>query len=499
MTEKLFRYADKGAQNKSVNKFMLISTAILNVFTFIVIIVSYTMGNQSLTYTIWSGVVMAIACLGGLFFYLKNKQSAKIRYFMLIFLYMISIMIIYGFKDYYMRFLAVMPFLCCILFYDTKFSNIVAVIISAVNIIVTLLRQYVWKNYNADEWLTNSVASLVVCALMFVMAYMTKLGKRFNDDSLGMVQSNAEKQKEMLDDVIAIAEDVRKGTVSAMDIVNELQSSSEIVHRSVYDISESTIHTAESIENQSNMTQNIQESLANTVVRVDNMVRVAQHSHELNEESAAQMRNLRAEAEELARINETVTRSMKQLQQNVENVKAITQTIFSISNQTNLLALNASIESARAGEAGRGFAVVADQIRGLSEKTRQETENISNILDALAANANETAKAVEESLANGNNQEKMIEQVAKQVEDMNENVNQLVTDVEEIKVVIDDLSAANTEIVDNISTLSAVSEEVTASAQQSTAITDDNFKNAKEAKVFLESILEVSHKIDKYL
>ena len=499
MEENRFKFAERAAQIKKVNTFLCISTLVVYLLSYIVVIVSVIQGNRTVLYAAGMLVVMLVTIITGFVTLKKDSGNERLRWYVMIGLCIVMAMLVYAYKDYYMRFLAAMPLIPTVLCYDTKFSKVTTIIVSAENIIITLCRQFFWQGYEDDQFTQNIVAALAVTVMMCLLSYVTGVGKNFNGDSMAKIQYESENQKKMTDNIIRIAERVRTGTNQAMDIMNELQESSKTVNQAVENISNGSVSTANSIQNQSMMTQNIQESLEQVVQRAEVMLQTANESEVLNKDSLEKIQRLRDEAITLIETNDTVAESMKHLQQNVESVKEITNTIMDISSQTNLLSLNASIESARAGEAGRGFAVVADEIRTLSERTKQETENIAQILDALAKNTEETATAVKKSLEIGNVQETMVMEIAEQFEKLNANINELSNNVGEIGHGLNSLSKANNEIVSDITTLSATTEEVTASAQQSTELTEENYQSALEAKEILDNILEVSHEMDVYI
>lgn len=76
------------------------------------------------------------------------------------------------------------------------------------------------------------------------------------------------------------------------------------------------------------------------------------------------------------------------------DVEAILGEIGAIAKQTNLLALNAAIEAARAGEAGRGFAVVADEVRDLSTRTTQFSQQIAAVMKSMREGVKGTEDAI---------------------------------------------------------------------------------------------------------
>lgn len=494
-----FKYADQEEQLKRANRFLVSGYLIFYAILMIIMWACYFVGIRSKGLTMMVSGIVLVSCIAIFLLSRKFLTSQKLKMMALPFLLVVCYVTGFAFTQGFIQLLGIFPLVGCVLFFDKKFSLISGIAYAVMEVLVTTAKIVQHINLEGDSAL-NQILVLVICLVLLVLLYcVTSIAEQFNKDTLGEVHEKNAKMQTVLDDVIGVATEVRKGTESAMDIVNDLNGSSEVVNGAMKNISESTLSTAENIQTQTTMTANIQQSIEDTLTSSETMVEIAKQSGQINRQSMDVMNRLKEQSQVISNTNQDVAKAMEALQAKTEEVRNIADTILGISSQTNLLALNASIESARAGEAGRGFAVVADEIRQLAERTKQETEEISKISDDLTENAIRAANAVSQSVSATDAQDVMITEASESFEAMNDNVTELITHIENIDDRLSRLSEANNQIVDNITNLSATTEEVTASSNQAAELSNANMENAESAKNQLTGVLDVSHQLDKYL
>ena len=159
--------------------------------------------------------------------------------------------------------------------------------------------------------------------------------------------------------------------------------------------------------------QNAKNTSQNMTKSIDMMNQVNQSSQELHSSSTnvkafasqtqEQMRISRDQvkksivlADEIGNFMNSTTKAIDSLRHDVNTVSEVLHVIREIAEQTNLLALNAAIEAARAGNHGRGFAVVASEVRDLSKKTQDSVFEISDIIVKLTASSDNLNKDIKQ-------------------------------------------------------------------------------------------------------
>lgn len=498
MKEKKYVYSSKENQMQRANHFLRISLLLFYLFVLAIVWIAVARGARTLFFGILISVVIAVTTTVVEILSHLHHSDVKIRYATLVGLILVTLIMSYSFDNYYVRFMAVVPIVGSVLFFDKKFTIIAGISLSATNIFMNINKIVFMGAYEGEAALDQICATLGICMLLLLEYFTVSVATKFNHDTRHSLMKEQEKQSVILNNVMSVADSVRQGTNDVMDIVNELNSSTAVANDAMKDISSSTQSTAENIQVQTTMTQSIQDSISSTLDRAESMVMVAKESSALTQQSLQLMSDLKNQSGVIADTNSEVSTSMNKLITRTNDVKSIADTIFEISSQTNLLALNASIESARAGEAGRGFAVVANEIRQLAEKTRQETENIATILNELSQDAEVAANAVEHSVTATSVQDELITKASDSFGQMTTNVNQLISDIDDIDDMLNTLSDANNNIVENIVNLSATTEEVTAASLQATELCMKNLDNAEQTKLILNNILEVANQLNQY-
>ncbi|MBD8514730.1 methyl-accepting chemotaxis protein [Photobacterium sp. 2_MG-2023] len=174
----------------------------------------------------------------------------------------------------------------------------------------------------------------------------------------------------------------------------------------------------------------------------------------------------------LANQVQDAARVIQTLEANAQDINHILATIQGIAEQTNLLALNAAIEAARAGEQGRGFAVVADEVRVLSQRTHDSTEEIRAMIDTLQGNTRQAVDSMGastelagQSVDYAQAASDSLSQITQSIAEISDMATQIASAAEEQRAVSEDISR-NTQAIRDVSDhLATQTQDVSQSAQ----------------------------------
>ncbi|MBO1109760.1 methyl-accepting chemotaxis protein [Plesiomonas shigelloides] len=292
-------------------------------------------------------------------------------------------------------------------------------------------------------------------------------------DEVGQLASSFNRfvgsQHKLISDIRILAtelnEDADRSLFSNQKTVGELQRQQQDVTM-----------VATAVTEMASATQEIAASAEQTATATQQSTASSEQGKILVNKSRQSINNLASEMSEATVV-------IGALHQHAQAISGILSTIQSIAEQTNLLALNAAIEAARAGEQGRGFAVVADEVRVLSRRTQDSTQEIHATIDTLQQTTASAVSLMQISQNLASDSVKDADAAALALDEITQAVTLISDMASQIATAAEEQTQVTGEITQNTTAIKDVTDEIALGAmrdlEQAKALKEkaDNLKN----------------------
>lgn len=267
------------------------------------------------------------------------------------------------------------------------------------------------------------------------------------------------------------------------------------INYSIDEIAKTSQEQARFTEQNSNTIKEMLESIASIGDNIGEMNKLSAYFVKIVEEGRQTMENQSATLETTLQANEEANLAIRQLNEQSSQIGQIVATISNIADQTSMLALNAAIEAARAGEAGRGFAVVAEQVRKLADESAQAAASITNIINLVAVNTNDTTAKIEQTSKAFSAQVEAIRNGYELFNKIDEQSVVINNTVQEISATIEELIASGDEISSSVGYMSSGAQQLAAATEEVSAITSEQMDMLANINIDIQNLLKMSEEL----
>ena len=463
MEENKYRYNDISERLRRMNRIYMGATIFMAALILLYLWMKQ-MNHNIKTVTVYGNTVLLLAfTVVNAVIYCRNKATSKLKVAVTMEMGIEYLLIGMQTDAHFITYILIVSLALQIPYYDKKGLRRTSIGLGILYILVTVVQSV--KGIIVID--VDTICGIWgVLGILFIIAKIGDITIMFNDDALGSIAEEHEKEKRVLEGVLGISQSIQTESVKSGELIEKLVGVTESVTNSMQEISASANTTAGSIEEQSTMTNSIQDAIGVTGESSKQMVDIAMNSNESIQENIRVMEELRTQSELITNTNHEVTTAMTKLQNKTKEVEEIAGMILNISSQTNLLALNASIESARAGEAGKGFAVVANQVNVLADQSAEAAKESAALIER-------SVNAVEKGMIVAKETAAQLEEVAENSKTITSEVTNIADTLETQTAEIHQINEGIEQINDVVQTNSATSEECAAASEEMSSEADN--------------------------
>lgn len=467
-------------ENRTINKGILQGWTVVSTILFVAYVLEVVKKNRTIGYFAVFSLLLVVPLAISWGIYRGKPATNKIKYLCAVFYGILYVFVLLtGATPLVFSYSLPMLYLL-MLSNDGKLLKWLAVGNITANI-ASIVVQITIDHKSPDEYMTEWEIQLAAAVMCSVFAYTAcRISSKLHTARMRTTQESEAKLGDILEKVTEVAGGVEKHTKTLLEKLVELETASGRTASAMEEIVTGSTQSTEMVERQLHMTADIQTVIDHTGGLTERISGNVDETSKKVQSGILNMKKLSDSAQGVEENSRQVIAHMETLKDTTVQMQGIIEIISGIAGQTNLLALNASIEAARAGDAGRGFAVVAEEINGLANQTKESTQNIAQMVDALRDKAAEATCAVEKMAGMNAEQNSIIFETGKGFDVIRSAVENVKRDMDEEKEQIERLLAANAQIVESIQTISAVSQQVMANTAQTQEVTGQNERAVEE-------------------